>query len=118
MNKDTLYYDGACPLCRGEINKLARFSDGNLELVDIHRIDESETGLNKADLLARLHLKTAGGEWITGLKANIRAWQGTPFRHLWRVLDWPLVNRFSYPAYEFWLRRRNAAVCSPQKPVA
>jgi hypothetical protein len=28
------------------------------------------------------------------------------------VLDWPLINRISYAAYELWLRRRNAANCS------
>ena len=117
MDKDTLYYDGACPLCRAEIGKLAKFSDGELNLVDIHQIDEQETGLEKAALLARLHLKTATGEWITGLKANIRAWQYTPFWYLWRILDWPLVNRLSYPAYEFWLRRRNSNICSVQQPV-
>lgn len=112
MDKDTLYYDGACPLCRAEINKLRRFSDGLIELRDVHDLDDDETAIAKADLLARLHLQTAEGQWITGLKANIRAWQNTPFGRLWRVLDWPLVNRVSYPCYEFWLRRRNASNCS------
>lgn len=111
MNTDTLYYDGACPLCRAEIGKLARFSRGELELVDIHQLDDNETGLDKSALLSRLHLKTADGNWVIGLKANIRAWQHTPFGFLWRVLDWPLVNWFSYRAYEFWLQRRSARAC-------
>ncbi len=109
MNKDTLYYDGACPLCNAEIGKLAKLSRGRINLVDIHRLAPGEAEVDSEELLARLHLKTADGQWITGLSANIRAWQHTPLRHLWRVLDWPLVRMFSYPAYEFWLRRRAAA---------
>ena len=111
MQKDTLYYDGNCPLCRAEIGKLRRFSNNRIVLRDIHAMTDGETDVAKTDLLARLHLKTGDGEWVTGLAANIRAWQYTPFRHLWRVLDWPLVKRLSYPCYELWLRRRNAPAC-------
>ena len=114
MQKDTLYYDGNCPLCRAEIAKLRRFSKNRIELRDVHQLEIGETGIEKADLLARLHLKTADGEWITGLKANIRAWQHTPFRRLWQVLDWPLVNRISYPCYELWLRSRGTTACDAE----
>ena len=107
MNKDTLYYDGACPLCSAEIEKLAKFSDKGLQLKDIHALDGDEEGLDKALLLSRLHLKTADGEWVTGLSANIRAWQHTRFSGLWRLLDWPVINRFSRWCYEVWLQRRN-----------
>jgi predicted DCC family thiol-disulfide oxidoreductase YuxK len=106
MEKDTLYYDGACPVCRAEIGKLARFSRGRIELKDIHELDGEDAGLDKNVLLSRLHLKTAGGEWVTGLKANIRAWRHTPFRHLWRILDWPPIRPVSERCYEYWLRRR------------
>ena len=114
MQKDTLYYDGNCPLCRAEIAKLRRFSKNRIELRDVHHLETGETDIEKSDLLARLHLKTADGEWITGLKANILAWQHTPFRRLWQVLDWPLVNRISYPCYELWLRSRSANTCDTQ----
>lgn len=114
MENDTLYYDGACPLCSAEIGKLRKLSRGGLELVDIHQLEPGEAEPDKTALMARLHLKTADGEWITGLEANIRAWQHTPLGFLWRVLDWPLVNRLSYRAYEFWLRRRNARACPVQ----
>ena len=109
MDKDTLYYDGACPLCSAEISKLEKFSKGELILQDIHDLDDGAVEHDKALLLSRLHLKTADGQWVTGLNANIRAWQHTPFRALWRVLDWPLIRRVSHGAYEFWLRQRNRA---------
>lgn len=107
MKKDTLYFDGACPICSAEVSKLARFSNGKLTLKDIHELDGDDARLDKEALLSRLHLKTAEGEWITGLKANIRAWQHTPFRFLWRMLDWPPIDRISHGCYELWLRRRN-----------
>jgi len=109
MDKDTLYYDGACPVCRAEVDKLNRLTGGRLNLEDIHELGDTEAGLDKNRLLSRLHLKTADGRWITGLTANIRAWHHTPFRYLWRMLDWPLINRVSHPCYELWLRRRNRA---------
>ena len=107
MNKDTLYYDGDCPVCSAEVNKLKRFCKNRLVVKNIHELDGEDARLDQQQLLSRLHLKTADGKWITGLKANIRAWHHTPFRHLWRMLDWPLINLFSHRCYELWLRRRN-----------
>ncbi|MFZ9039230.1 MAG: thiol-disulfide oxidoreductase DCC family protein [Gammaproteobacteria bacterium] len=109
MNQDTLYYDGACPLCNAEICKLENYSKEKLIVRNIHDLDDGEDAPDKALLLSRLHLKTAEGEWITGLKANIRAWHHTPFRHLWRMLDWPLISPVSHWFYELWLRKRNAS---------
>ena len=112
MNRDTLYFDGACPLCRAEIDKLRRFSRGRIRLQNIHELDGDDAALDKALLLSRLHLRTADGTWITGLAANVRAWRHTPFRWLWQVLEWPLVNRVSHWCYERWLQhRRRAARC-------
>ena len=107
MDKDTLYYDGACPLCRAEIGKLAKLSQGRIDLVDIHGMQAEACEVEPELLLSRLHLKTADGEWITGLSANVRAWQHTPLKRLWRMLEWPLIKPLSHRAYEFWLRRRN-----------
>ena len=112
IKQDTLYYDGACPLCCAEINQLLRLSRSGLTLVDIHKLEIGEVCIPRQRLLSRLHLKTSEGVWITGLSANIRAWQHTPFGFIWRVLDWPVINWFSYRAYEHWLQRRNQNICS------
>lgn len=107
MNKDTLYYDGACPVCRAEVGKLSSYARENLIVRNIHDLDADEAAPDKAQLMSRLHLKTADGRWITGLKANIRAWKHTPFRYFWQILDWPLIRFFSHWGYEFWLRQRS-----------
>ena len=111
MNKDTLYYDGACPLCNAEVGKLSKLAKDGLVVKDIHELDDNEAAPDKAILMSRLHLKTADGQWLTGLTANIRAWEHTPFRYLWRVLDWPIIRVFSHWGYEQWLRRRNQSEC-------
>lgn len=108
MEKDTLYYDGACPLCRAEIDKLSGFARDHLVLKNIHELEPDETLPDRHKLLSRLHLKTAEGTWITGLRANIRAWRHTPFRYLWQILDWPLIRPISHCCYEFWLRKRQS----------
>ncbi len=109
MSKDTLYYDGACPLCSAEISKLEKHTRDELIIRDIHELANDEDAPDKELLLSRLHLKTAEGEWITGLQANIRAWHHTPFRNLWRMLDWPLISPVSHWFYELWLRKRNSS---------
>ena len=91
---------------RAEIGKLERHSEDKLCLVDIHEMQEDANTPDRDALLARLHLRTADGEWLTGIDANIRAWHHTPFRRLWQVLGWPLIRPCSSAAYELWLRWR------------
>ena len=107
MEKDTLYYDGACPVCSAEMAKLAKMSRGKIDLVDIHGMDAHACEIESEKLLSRLHLKTADGRWITGLSANVRAWHHTPLRYLWRMLELPLIRPVSHYCYELWLRKRN-----------
>lgn len=111
MRKDTLYFDGACPLCRAEIRRLARHTAGRLELVDVHALQDF-TGLpGKYDLLARLHLLTAEGTWLTGLDANVRAWHHTRWRKAWAALQLPLVRNVAHAGYDLWLKNRARNAC-------
>ncbi|MDH3448461.1 MAG: DUF393 domain-containing protein, partial [Gammaproteobacteria bacterium] len=91
-------------------NRQARkYCEGKLVVSNIHELDADETLSGRERLPSRLHLKTADGQWLTGLSANIRAWEHTPIGLLWRMLDWPIIRIFSNWAYEAWLRRRNQA---------
>jgi predicted DCC family thiol-disulfide oxidoreductase YuxK len=101
---DTLYYDGQCPLCKREVGRLREISSG-LALCDIHDLDDA--GLPSRDqLLRQLHLRTAKGEFLTGLEANVAAWQHTRIGWLWRVLQWPLIRPVASRCYNLWARRR------------
>ncbi len=111
MDRDTLYYDGACPICRAEVGKLTRFTGNRLAVVNIHEMRDEDGVPDRSRLLARLHLRTADGAWLTGLDANIRAWRHTPFRRLWELFELPLLRPLGERAYEFWLRRRRRSDC-------
>ena len=44
---DTLYYDGQCPLCVKEMDKLRVIKDEQLQLVDIHGLSEPDSPVDK-----------------------------------------------------------------------
>jgi predicted DCC family thiol-disulfide oxidoreductase YuxK len=104
MRIETLYYDGACPLCRNEIKQLTKLADNNIAFQDVHSLVldpvEVETRLKI------LHLETAEGLILKGLDANVAAWQHTRLGFLFRILRWPLVRQFADVVYNYWAHRR------------
>ncbi len=110
MDRDTLYFDGQCPLCSFEMDHLRRMGDGSLRLVDVHSPDllaESVTDLpDKESLLGVLHLRTREGEWLRGIDASVRAWQSTRVGFIWRILRAPLIGPIADRVYEIWAVRR------------
>ena len=99
--KDILYFDGQCPLCSREMAKLAVLKDENLELRDIHALTNDETAADKDTLLRVLHLER-NGQYLTGIDANIAAWEHTPYGALWRWMRWPLIRVLAGWFYTRW----------------
>ena len=116
QQKDILYYDGNCPLCNAEMGKLRRCADSSLELQDIHQLPDDPRLPSKDELLRSLYLRNADGNLVSGLDANVAAWQHTRFAGLWRVLQWPLVNFLANHAYQLWARVRYQRLYGPNKP--
>ena len=116
MIKETLYYDGACPVCAREMKHLATLKRGSLDLVDIHSIDITDEIPSKEDLLLNLHLKR-GDEWLVGADANVAAWQHTRFGMLWVCLRWPVIKQIVDPVYALWAKRHYDGLygASPEK---
>ena len=102
MNKSaTLYYDGACPLCSAEVNRLQEASDGSLRTLDIHALAPEEHG-DVDELLRTLHYVTPDGDLLVGLDANVAAWQHTQWGFAFRWLRWPLVRAIASRVYDVW----------------
>ncbi|MDB4150000.1 DUF393 domain-containing protein [Pseudomonadales bacterium] len=103
--KDTLYYDGQCPLCSREMGVLAKMKSDELELVDIHGLSATDIP-PRNELLEVLHLKTRDGEWVTGVDASVRAWSSTRMGWLWKILKLPLISPVAKYIYAIWAKRR------------
>lgn len=107
---DTLYYDGACPLCSREMAHLRAAAPAcELKLVDIHSLDLDARDPQRPDkesLLQTLHLQTCDGQWLTGLDANIYAWRSTPWGKYWRLLELPVIHWISRRIYDRWAKLR------------
>lgn len=110
VQKDTLYFDAACPLCSKEIARLKRSApESAINLVNIHLLDPGKTDPQlpeKEVLLKTLHLQTQDGRWLTGLDANIYAWRSTPYAKLWRLLRLPGIYWLSQRIYGVWAEVR------------
>lgn len=105
----TVYYDGACPLCRAEIafyrrrdrDHLLRWIDASAEAPDL------PVGLDQARALARFHVSTAEGELVSGAAAFVEVWRRLPgFRVLARVAAIPPLTLGLEVAYRLFLRLR------------
>lgn len=106
MPTNTLYYDGQCPLCSAEMQKLQNHSNGQLQLQDIHLLKDDSDLPDKQALLTVLHLRNSEGEFLMGLDANVAAWQHTRFGFLLAWLRWPLIGSVADLIYNHWAKRR------------
>ena len=106
----TVFYDGACPLCRREIDFYRRRKGAqSLDWVDVSRCaGETVTpGLSKAEAMARFHVKRADGELASGGLAFAQLWAALPgFRPLGLVLQWPPLAWLTERAYRLFLKVR------------
>lgn len=104
--QNTLYYDGACPLCSAEMNRLQRLSDDGLCLIDVHSAARDTLPEDPHRLLEVLHMETADGRLLTGVDANVAAWQHTRWGLLFRWMRWPVIRSVADFVYGIWARRR------------
>lgn len=78
-----IYYDGACPLCRAEIDFYRRIGT-HARFHDLTGDGETPEGVCHADALARFHVTDAGGQVRSGARAFAELWKASPGG--WRIL--------------------------------
>ena len=106
----TVYYDGACPLCRREIAayRRARGAD-RLDWVDASRCapEALGEGLTSERAIARMHVRDEDGRLIEGAAAFAAIWRRLPgTRLLGRVAGSRAALALLEPAYSLFLRLR------------
>ena len=86
---ETVFYDGACPLCTVEIGMYRNCAGAEaISFVDVSADEASlfADGLDKASALQRFHVRRADGALVSGAEA---------FGHLWLALPrWRWLGRF------------------------
>lgn len=78
--RTTVYFDGACPLCRREISLLQKFDRNNRLLFrDISPPQAAAfCPLPQQDMLARFHVRRADGVMLDGAAAFLAAYAVIP----------------------------------------
>lgn len=103
----TVWFDGACPLCRREIALMRRLDRrGVIEFVDVQS-PQSVCPLDRAALLARFHAQETGGEIVSGAAAFAAMWRAIPLlRPLGLAARWKPILRALERLYLAFLKVR------------
>lgn len=93
----TVWFDGACPLCRREI-AVMRWLDrrGRIDFVDVAAGGNRSCPIDRVELLARFHARE-GGQILSGAAAFAAMWRAIP---LLRPLGLLARNRYVLATFE------------------
>ncbi len=105
----TIYYDGNCPFCSAEMQRLRSWNTaGRLAFIDISVLgfDPAPLGVDMAALDRELHSMTAAGQLLVGIDSLLAAY--TLAGRAWRVLPLraPLLRPVLASAYRWFARNR------------
>ncbi|UIP06056.1 DUF393 domain-containing protein [Erythrobacter sp. SDW2] len=103
----TVWYDGACPLCRREIAVMRRL-DGQqrIEFIDVAEEGDAGCPIDKAELLARFHARE-NGRLYSGAAAFAAMWRAIPIlRPIGLAAKSPLIEAVFERLYLLFLRQR------------
>jgi predicted DCC family thiol-disulfide oxidoreductase YuxK len=109
----TLLYDGTCPVCRMEMNEMARRNgDGKLILVDM-----SAPGFDLAHytrvqhttweaINAQIHGVRPDGTFVVGVETLRLAYEAVGLGRIWQPTRWPVLNTLADWGYLLFARHR------------
>lgn len=105
----TLYFDGNCPFCRAQMDKLGAWDrTGRLAFVDIAQpgFDPAPLGADMAALNREVYSRTRDGRVLVGIDTMLAAYPLVGRR--WRVLPLrvPLLRQLCAALYRWFARNR------------
>lgn len=105
----TIFYDGYCPLCLMEMNKLKQLDkDHQITFVDIQQATFalSYPQLDWQALNARIHGYLPDGTLVSGLDVTYLAWKLVGKGWVYAPLRWPVISWFADRAYNIFATHR------------
>ncbi|KLI63167.1 thiol-disulfide oxidoreductase DCC family protein [Aurantiacibacter marinus] len=107
VNRITVWYDGACPLCRREIAFMQRLDRRTaIRFVDVSEGQPESCPISQEDLLARFHVRD-NGRILSGAAGFAAMWRAIPLlRPLGELARLPVMNRVFEKLYSIFLRFR------------
>lgn len=117
-NTLTIFYDGNCPLCSLEMQKLKGYdNDNKIALVNLHQenfhSDYPEIDFNKAMKILHGQYK---GKILLGLDVTHRAWTLVGRGLLVAPLQFPIIKQLAHTGYLFLAKyRRPISHCLYQR---
>ncbi|MEM7754014.1 MAG: DUF393 domain-containing protein [Planctomycetota bacterium] len=114
VQRDTLYFDGACGMCRRSTAILHRLDWlGNLASVDMTAVPPADLPVAPETAMAGLPMRTADGRVLVGFPAVRRALSRTPLGAPAAWVLWiPGVSHVGQAVYGWVARNRSRDACS------
>lgn len=107
----TLLFDGACPLCRREVESLRARDRGRglIRFVDIDAADydpATHAGISYREAMGRIRAIGADGVVIKDMAVFREAYRVVGWGWLYAPTAWPLIGPLADALYGFWARWR------------
>ncbi|MET0385889.1 MAG: DUF393 domain-containing protein [Polyangiales bacterium] len=104
-----VFFDGDCPLCRREIallRKLDRRERIAFTDIAVPGFDPSPIGLTQAQLMARIHGRTADGQLVEGVEVFRRLYAAVGFERTAALTRLPGIRNALDAAYTLFAKHR------------
>lgn len=111
LEKLTLFYDGACPLCQAEILFLSGRNQASLlEFIDIHseQFDPQKVGVSCEAAMAAMYGQFASGKLIQGVSVFPEAYRRADLPRLAWLFSRKPLQPFLKLGYLFFAKNRHA----------
>jgi predicted DCC family thiol-disulfide oxidoreductase YuxK len=111
LEKLTLFYDGACPLCQAEILFLSRRNQaGLLDFMDINseRFDAAKIGISCDQALAAMYGQYDNGGLIQGVTVFSEAYRRADLPFLAWLFSRKSLQTILQASYRFFAKNRHA----------
>ncbi|WP_339733460.1 DUF393 domain-containing protein [uncultured Gimesia sp.] len=104
-----VFFDGACPLCRKEINMIRRLDRRHKVIftdISAPQFELDAYGKSREQLMEEIHARLPDGTWVTGVEVFRKLYSAIGFSWLVFPTRLPGVSHFLDLAYRVFAKNR------------